>query len=180
MEFGKSHVLFMTIFSLPYWLYVFIWTQPGAFLRWSNGNFRGVRTTKVFELTAHALKFCQLFAFIAWCVANQQDDLSFALVPIWAWVVAMLAIAAGQVLNIAVYRALGLDGVYYGVKLGYPIPWYQGFPFNVVPHPQYVGAVLSYWGVALVTYFSISTSIATITVSIPICYIVVGLVEQYL
>lgn len=29
------------------------------------------------------------------------------------------------------------------------VPWVDGFPFNVVSHPQYVGAVLSIWGLAL-------------------------------
>jgi hypothetical protein len=40
----------------------------------------------------------------------------------------------------------GKNGVYYGVKLGRPIPWYTGFPFNCVPHPQYLGCILSIWG----------------------------------
>ena len=58
-----------------------------------------------------------------------------------------------QALNIGIYRAIGHEGVYYGFKLGHTIPWHHGFPFNVVPHPQYVGAVLTIWGaVALVTF----------------------------
>ena len=56
-----------------------------------------------------------------------------------------------QALNIGIFRAIGHAGVYYGFKLGHTIPWHDGFPFNVVPHPQYVGAVMSIWGaVALV------------------------------
>lgn len=29
------------------------------------------------------------------------------------------------------------------------VPWVDGFPFNVVSHPQYVGSVLSIWGLAV-------------------------------
>ena len=52
-----------------------------------------------------------------------------------------------QALNIGIYRAIGHEGVYYGFKLGHTIPWHDGFPFNLVPHPQYVGSVLTVWGV---------------------------------
>lgn len=39
-------------------------------------------------------------------------------------------------------------GVYYGFKLGHTIPWVDGFPFNVVSHPQYVGSVATVVGMA--------------------------------
>ena len=52
-----------------------------------------------------------------------------------------------QALNVGIYRAIGHEGVYYGFKLGHNIPWHDGFPFNLVPHPQYVGSVLTVWGV---------------------------------
>jgi Phospholipid methyltransferase len=29
------------------------------------------------------------------------------------------------------------------------VPWVDGFPFNVVSHPQYVGSVLSIWGLVV-------------------------------
>jgi hypothetical protein len=76
----------------------------------------------------------------------------------------------GQLLNAAIYRAIGKAGVYYGVKFGHEIPWYArppgicvrdsssgealgertfaadrctGFPFNVFTlHPQYSGCVI--------------------------------------
>ena len=49
----------------------------------------------------------------------------------------------GQILNAAVYAQIGNAGVYYGVRLGHTIPWCTGFPFTVVSHAQYLGAVLS-------------------------------------
>ena len=50
-----------------------------------------------------------------------------------------------QVLNLAVYQLLGSKGVYYGAKFGKKVSWHRGFPFNIVRHPQYVGAVLTIW-----------------------------------
>ena len=36
------------------------------------------------------------------------------------------------------------DGVYYGFKMGRPVPWSSAFPFNLgFRHPQYVGAMLT-------------------------------------
>ena len=57
-----------------------------------------------------------------------------------------------QSLNVGIYRAIGHAGVYYGYKLGHQIPWHDGFPFNVVRHPQYVGSALSVWGLALAVW----------------------------
>ena len=53
-----------------------------------------------------------------------------------------------QALNAAIYAAIGKDGVYYGFKLGRPVPWCTGFPFNLgFRHPQYVGGFCSQLGV---------------------------------
>jgi hypothetical protein len=45
--------------------------------------------------------------------------------------------------------AIGKNGVYYGTRLGKHVPWCDGYPFNVISHPQYAGVVLSLLGVAL-------------------------------
>ena len=43
--------------------------------------------------------------------------------------------------------AIGNAGVYYGWKLGRPVPWCTSFPFNAgLRHPQYVGVVLTILG----------------------------------
>ena len=61
------------------------------------------------------------------------------------WSLAIPMFVFGQLLNFSVYRAIGKVGVYYGFKLGMEVPWVTGFPFNVVRHPQYTGATLSWW-----------------------------------
>jgi len=58
---------------------------------------------------------------------------------------AMLVIV-GQGLNIGVFFRLGALGVFYGSRFGYEIPRCREFPFSLVDHPQYVGALSSIWG----------------------------------
>jgi hypothetical protein len=58
-------------------------------------------------------------------------------------------VAAGQILNAAVFWRLGRTGVFYGDRLGYAAQWSAGFPYSVFDHPQYVGAALSIWGLFL-------------------------------
>ena len=56
---------------------------------------------------------------------------------IWCCQAGGALIIAGQSLNVAIYRAIGNDGVYYGFKLGRTVPWCSGFPFNFgLRHPQ--------------------------------------------
>ena len=40
----------------------------------------------------------------------------------------------------------GNNGVFYGNRFGYETHWVKDFPFSLLKHPQYVGAVLSIWG----------------------------------
>ena len=62
-------------------------------------------------------------------------------------------IALGQLLNLGMFVQLGKIGVFYGNKLCYQVPRCQGFPFSLLRHPQYVGAVLSVWGFFMTTRF---------------------------
>jgi protein-S-isoprenylcysteine O-methyltransferase Ste14 len=75
----------------------------------------------------------------------------------------------------------GKEGVYYGVRLGRRIPWYEGFPFTVVPHPQYVGCILCIWGVTAVLFSQAAVNAGLLTVS---CvwtgyYVFTGLIEHF-
>ena len=67
------------------------------------------------------------------------------------WGVCLFMIVFGQALNFGIYYAIGETGVYYGFKLGKEVPWHHGFPFVIgsvpIPHPQYLGSILSLWGV---------------------------------
>eukprot|EP00928_Gymnodinium_smaydae_P081714 TRINITY_DN6518_c0_g1_i3.p1 TRINITY_DN6518_c0_g1~~TRINITY_DN6518_c0_g1_i3.p1 ORF type:complete len:223 (-),score=53.97 TRINITY_DN6518_c0_g1_i3:505-1110(-) len=63
-----------------------------------------------------------------------------------------LLLMVGQILNAAVFNAIGVIGVYYGNQFGYEVPWCDGFPYNLgISDPQYWGVVLTVWGFYLMS-----------------------------
>jgi len=38
-----------------------------------------------------------------------------------------------------------VEKLFFGDRLGYEAPWCSAFPFSVLPHPQYLGAVVAIW-----------------------------------
>lgn len=94
---------------------------------------------------AHLLKLIQ-FGSICACT-----DFAAALrMPLWMWAAALLLIAVGQHLNALVYKHLGVDGVYYGVRFGKKIPWVYDYPYSVMRDPQYIGCIITLLGCAFV------------------------------
>lgn len=57
-------------------------------------------------------------------------------------------IIIGQILNLTVYNKLGLEGVYYGGQFK-KLPMITSFPYNITPNPQYIGCMLTQYGVFL-------------------------------
>jgi methylene-fatty-acyl-phospholipid synthase len=113
---------------------------------------RGIAADRVDVLrwAFYGLKVLQLVVFAGWCVAFSEGREWTPPTP------AVLAAAAtlvgvGQFLNVSVFYRLGVVGVFYGVHFGYAVPWTRAFPFSYawLKHPQYVGTVLSIWGVFL-------------------------------
>jgi len=65
-------------------------------------------------------------------------------------VIGIILFLIGQILNMAVFQALGPIGVYYGYQLGYVVPRVNIFPYNTfIIDPQYWGVVLCVWGLYL-------------------------------
>lgn len=64
----------------------------------------------------------------------------------------IILIVIGQGLNVAVFNALGGIGVYYGYEFGYSVKMVTCFPYNVswISDPQYIGVILTIWGIYLV------------------------------
>jgi len=137
-------------------LYALIWYNPKKFKVLAKKvpfKFLGKHAVAVFGKLVLGWKISQQLALCAFVSKLSMDTFKaffLALTP-ELWALAATLFALGQVLNGAIYYAIGEDGVYYGFKLGRPVPWATGFPFNAgYRHPQYVGAMLSQLGVLLV------------------------------
>ena len=98
----------------------------------------------------------------------------------WIWLVH--AIVLGQGLNASIYRAIGKAGVYYGYRLGEDVPWVTGFPFSVVPHPQYFGVCVNVIGVNV--FVAMQAHVAAgwfnLTLVQVLFYVYMAIVEDYL
>lgn len=94
----------------------------------------------------YGFKALQLIVFAGWCYIYGNGTLRPASASLLPPAAGLLLIAIGQVFNIGVFCRLGNNGVFYGNRFGFEIPWSSAFPFSLLKHPQYVGAVLSIWG----------------------------------
>jgi hypothetical protein len=80
-------------------------------------------------------------------------------------------------------RGRGRARRYYGYKLGRPVAWCTGFPFNAfTAHPQYAGAAATAWGLcALVaTPEHVKNGWFGLAALCSAMYVYMGFVEQYL
>jgi methylene-fatty-acyl-phospholipid synthase len=108
----------------------------------------------VIEWLFYGFKVLQLAVFWWWCSAFGRE---FPVSSHSAAVVAIgiAALVVGQTLSTSVFLRLGRVGVFYGAEFGRDVPRTQAFPFSLCAHPQYVGAVLSIWGLFLIVRFPI-------------------------
>ena len=138
------------LLSTPYAIYIIVWTQSDAFISLIKQLQLGVSPIDLFAYLVYAIKLLQLIVLTLYF---------FAIGFMWKFspirtVMGTIIFAFGQFFNASTYHTIGYNGVHYGCRLNRekPIPWVYGFPFNVVSHPQYVGSVLSIWGILLVVW----------------------------
>lgn len=137
-----------TLLSLERLCYVWAWRRTAsfqAFCRVPLVRRWGGEPVVVLEKLFYVFKAIQLVVFLGWCilVGGSLQPASAAPLPM---AVGVLLMSAGQVLNAAVFQRLGRVGVFYGNRLGHDVPWCDAFPFSILRHPQYVGAVITIWG----------------------------------
>merc|ERR1712112_553202 len=133
------------------------------------GQFQRVFRThsvRVFTTIALLLKIGQMAAYSVWYRSiPKQEQIALA--------TGLLLV--GQVLNFFVMKKLGYVGVYYGYK----VEWVTSFPFNVLRHPQYVGGILSFAGVATLVYHpSVQRELFVLFTIHVASYITTGLMES--
>lgn len=135
--------------------YAWVWHHPDSFRRFCSKPLLAAfgEPVDVLRNCFVCFKMLQLAVFFGWCYLHGNG----AVIPPGEdgpWIAAGGAlIAIGQVLNVGVFVQLGTIGVFYGNRLGYQVPWCRSFPFSLMPHPQYVGAILSIWGFFMTTRF---------------------------
>lgn len=135
--------------------YLLIWYHPDRF-----GAICGRTALKKFgepieilQKLFYFFKALQLSVFMAWCLALGEGGMPLPTGTPLSLTVGGALILLGMFLNASVFSSLGKVGVFYGNKLGYHVPWRNGFPFSLCKHPQYVGAVIAIWGFFLVMRF---------------------------
>ena len=140
------------VVSTSHILYAVVWFCPARFVATCTQpplNMIGSSPVNVFAFLVTAAKISQQLGLIVWVAVAALSPLeAMQTAGSSRWLLAIVLIGLGQALNAGIYAAIGKDGVYYGFKLGAPVPWSDGFPFNLgFRHPQYVGGYLSQLGV---------------------------------
>ncbi len=135
--------------------YVWIARAPGTFRRVCARPAIAWIGTPVAVVGAlfGVFKVVQGAVFLAWGLALGDGNLLAWELPTGVLALAAALTVGGQILNLGVFYRLGAVGVFFGDRLGRVVPWCRDFPFSWVSHPQYVGTVLTIWGVFLVMRF---------------------------
>ncbi len=131
-----------------YGLHGFIWNFPAKFAALCK-KYTKLHPVEVFAVLEGVGKIWQGGAIALYLGMGglRAAGAAMAAAPAWCWAACAASVAAGQTLNFAMYATIGNAGVYYGFKLGRPVPWCDGFPFNLgFRHPQYVGGLLTQLG----------------------------------
>jgi len=140
------------LLSLERLFYVWVWNHPEQFAAWCGRRWAAAPIDAL-ERMFVLFKFLQAAVFVGWCVFHGQGLAWPGGGGIMPAVAGGSLVLVGQFLNYSVFRRLGRVGVFYGIRFGYRVPWSTEFPFSVLKHPQYVGALLSIWGCFLFAQF---------------------------
>lgn len=136
------------LLSIERFAYAWIYRRPTAYAALCERVGLGDPVDALQRLFV-VFKGIQLVVFSAWCLRfgaetgwpSNWDS------PIGGGALGLIVV--GQILNLAVFLRLGRVGVFYGNRFGRPVEWSREFPYSVLDHPQYVGTVLSIWGLFL-------------------------------
>jgi methylene-fatty-acyl-phospholipid synthase len=133
-------------------VYVWIARAPASFGRWCARYLEGRLGEPVtaVQWLFLAFKVLQAGVFVGWCAGRGGTFLALHLPSLVGGAVLLVV---GQTLNGLVLYRLGRGGMFFGDRLGHDVRWCRAFPFSVLAHPQYMGAVMSIWGFFLVARF---------------------------
>ena len=144
------------VLSLERLFYLWAWHRSESFRRFSEEPvvaWLGADPPAVLERFFYAFKVIQIGVFVSWCVVHGKGSLLPADVGLAQLGLGAALLGLGQALNFGVFLRLGSLGVFYGNRFGYELPHCEGLPFSLCKHPQYLGTVLSIWGLFVVARF---------------------------
>jgi len=143
------------LLSLERLCYVWIWRAPEAFRIWCGRPAVACvgAPVDVVQKLFYGFKFIQGAVFVGWAYVYGHGSLWPLSGGARSLGLGGVLLVVGQLLNVSVFYRLGTVGVFYGNRLEYEMPWCRAFPFAWLKHPQYVGTVLSIWGIFLVMRF---------------------------
>lgn len=146
---GLVATALLSIERLTYWR---AWNAPDAFQRFVHRHPRLLGTDPVVALRRlfYGFKAIQIAVLVGWCMLFGATWLPQPTAPWPVLVTGVALLAFGQSLNFGVLLRLKSTGVFYGNRFGRETEWHTGFPFSLVPHPQYLGALLSVWAFLLI------------------------------
>lgn len=133
------------LLSIERLTYIFAWHRPTAFARLCARMRLGPDPVGSLESLFYGFKVIQITVFASWIIAF-SDGAPWPSSEPAALILGAVLMLIGQVLNLSTFWRLGRIGVFYGTRFGHQVAWCQRFPFNWLRHPQYVGTVLSIWG----------------------------------
>ena len=122
--------------------YTFIWFNPQQFIKISE--YFGYLPYKLMYNISYVFYILTIIPFIINYIIPNFNQIFNKLFSY-----GILLIIIGQFLNIYVYNKLGINGVYYGSKLGEKIIWIDDYIFNYIKHPQYIGCIMTVLGISL-------------------------------
>ena len=180
-------VAMMLAVATSHVLYAFVWYKTKSFKKLCKKaplKFIGKMPVTVFGNLVLGIKMFQQLSLAAWAfsfVGSVDKFKALVLTRSPEYFAAAAALfLAGQVLNAAIYKAIGKDGVYYGFKLGRTVAWSTAFPFSAgFRHPQYVGGYTTQLGVLLLVASpaTIAGGLVPLAGWWALCYIITSIVE---
>jgi len=143
------------LLSLERVAYIWAWHYPDSFRKFCERDLRGLSDEPVTALKRlfYFFKTVQIAVFLAWCYLFGNGSLIFARESVAPMAVGVILVIAGQMLNIGAFYRLGTVGIFYGNRFGHELPWSDEFPFSLLSHPQYTGALISIWGFFIATCY---------------------------
>jgi phosphatidyl-N-methylethanolamine N-methyltransferase len=134
--------------------YAVVARLPGTFARLCARLAPSVRggPVAVVGRLGWAFKMLQVTVFGLWCWVHGGVTVSAEEEPLVLPLAGTL-VAVGQMLVLTTFYRLGRIGVFFGDRFGYQLRRCREFPFSLLAHPQYVGTVLTIWGLFLVRRF---------------------------